>query len=177
MALPDSLKVASGSQTSVTWKNTGGDYALSLATLGIAAASQGVKGDLGANYDRIWYAQLQINMDVAPTAGDEVEVFLGFSPSATAGTSNPAALLGTNVAYTGSAAGSIAQTKHQATYIGSLPLTPDADTVIQRIVLGPFTPPFRYVCPFIVNNSDQILEGDEDSHQLVLYSIPEQIQD
>jgi len=177
MALPDSLKVASGSQTSVTWKASSGDYAITLASIAAAAARQGVKGDLGENYDRLWFAQLTINMDVAPTAGDEIELFLGFSPNATAGTDNPAALVGTDSAYTGSSGGSVANTKFQATYIGSLPLTPDADTIVQKVVLGPFTPPFRYVCPLLVNAADQALEGDDDSHQIVLYSLPEQIHD
>lgn len=168
---PTAFQIASASQISKTWKSSGGDYGMSFASLAVDAARQGVKGDLGVNYDRVWYAMIQSNMDVAPIAGKELELFIGFSPNSVAGTDNPAGLVGTNSAWK---AGEEDEWKWQADFIGVLPLTADADTIIQRKIVGPFIPPFRYVCPLLINKADQILEGDEDSHKIVLYSLAEQ---
>ena len=154
--------------TTITWKASGGDYAITLGDPGIAtdAARQGAKGDLTTPRGGRWLCRLTVNMDAAPTAGDTIEVFWAGSPSVTAGTSNPGATTGTDAAYTGSTGGSVDQTKQQLTYIGALTLTPDADGVVQVADIGVLVPYYQYGMPVLVNKADEAMEGDDDSHMI-----------
>lgn len=162
--------------TPITWKAAAGDYAMTMTGIAINAAWQGAKGDLGATRAVRWAMRVQINMDVIPTAGDVIEFWWSSSPSAVAGTDNTGACSGLNAAYTGSAAGSVDQTKLQLQRVGVLVLTPDADAVVQIQELV-FFPTQQYGMPVLVNKSDQALEGDDDSHQIVIYPLPDEIQD
>jgi len=161
--------------TALVWKASGGDYAITLASLAVNAARQGAKGDLGATRAARWSAFIEINMDVAVTAGDLIELWWSSSPSATAGTQNTGAASGADAAYTGSAGGSVDETKLQLQLIGSLILTPDADTVVQTQEFV-FFPLQRYGMPVVVNKADQILEGDDDSHRITLTQIIDEVQ-
>lgn len=161
--------------TPITWKAAGGDYAMTMTGIAINAARQGAKGDLGATRAVRWAMRVQLNMDVIPTAGRVIEFWWSSSPSAVAATDNTGACSGTDAAYTGSAAGSVDETKVQMQMIGVLVLTPDADgvTQIQELV---FFPTQQYGMPVLVNKSDQALEGDDDAHQIVIYPLPDEIQ-
>jgi hypothetical protein len=159
-----------------TWKASGGDYAITLASLAVDAARQGVKGDLGATRGKVWGARVTANMDVAPTAGTTLELYWAGSPSATAGTSNPGATTGTDAAYTGSAGGTVDQTVLQLEWIGSLILTPDADGVVQVQDVGRFVPVHRYGMPVLVNKADQAMEGDDDSHKIEIFEVIDESQ-
>jgi len=114
-------------------------------------------------------------MDVAPTAGDVVEFWWSSSASAVAATGNTGAASGADAAYAGSAAGSVDETKLQMQYIGGLVLTPDADGTVQSSEFV-FFPLNRYGMPVVVNKADQILEGDDDSHQIVFTPIIDEVQ-
>lgn len=162
--------------TPITWKAAAGDYAITLASIGVGAARQGVKGDLGATRAVRWAMRPAINMDAAPTAGNVIELWWSSSPSAVAATDNTGAASGTDAAYTGSAGGSVDETKVQMQRVGVLVLTPDADGVVQIKELV-FFPTQRYGMPVLVNKADQILEGDDDAHQIVIYPLPDEIQD
>jgi hypothetical protein len=118
---------------------------------------------------------VEINMDVAPTAGNVIEFWWSSSPSATAGTQNDGACSGTDAAYTGSAGGSVDETKIQMMLAGVLSLTDDADTVVQQTTFV-FSPPHRYGMPVLVNKADQALEGDDDSHRITLTPIIDEVQ-
>lgn len=161
--------------TPLVWKAAGGDYAITLASIAVNAARQGVKGDLGATRAARWSVQLFTNLDVAPTPGDVIELWWSSSSSAVAGTENTGAASGVDAAYTGSAAGSVDETKHQMDYIGGLILTPDADAVTQSQQFV-FFPLLRYGMPVLVNKADQILEGDDDVHRVVLTPIIDEVQ-
>lgn len=160
----------------LTWKAAGGDFAITLASIAVDAARQGVKGDLGATRGRLWVPRLAINLDVAPTAGDTIELWWAASPSAVAGTSNPGATTGADAAYTGSAGGTVDETKFQLKFLGALILTPDADTVVQVQDMAPFVPVYRYGMPVLVNKSNRALEGDDDSHQIELFEVIDESQ-
>jgi hypothetical protein len=161
--------------TTITWKAAGGDYAITLASIAVDAARQGAKGDLGATRAARWSCQVFINMDVAPTAGDVIEFWWSSSPSAVAATDNTGAASGSDAAYSGSAGGSVDETKVQMQYIGGLILTPDADAVVQSSEFV-FFPLQRYGMPVLVNKADQALEGDDDSHEIILTPIIDEIQ-
>ena len=160
--------------TALTWKASAGDYVITLASLAAAAARQGAKGDLGAKRAVRWACRVQLNMDVAPVNGAAVEIYWSSSPSATAGTDNTGGCSGADAAYTGSAGGLVAATKLQLQLIGAMPMTADADTVVQ-IAEFVWYPTQRYGMPVVVNGTAQVLEGDNDSHQIVVFPLNEEI--
>lgn len=160
--------------TALIWKAAGGDYAITLASIAVNAARQGAKGDLGATRAARWSVLVEINMDVAPTAGNLIEFWWSASPSAVAATQNTGACSGVDAAYTGSAAGTVDETKYQMWYLGGLRLTPDADGTVQ-IQEFVFFPLHRYGMPVLVNKADQILEGDDDAHKITLTQIVDEI--
>ncbi len=162
--------------TPLVWKASGGDYAMTMASIAIDAARQGVKGDLGATRAARFAMTVENNMNVAPTAGTSViEYYWSSSPSATAGTQNDGAASGTDAAYTGSAGSSVDETKVQMMLVGALPLTNDADTVVQQAT---FICSFahRYGMPVLINKADQALEGDDDAHRITLTPIIDEVQ-
>lgn len=163
------------SGTIIRWEAAGGEYVITLASIAVDAARQGAKGDLGATRAARWSVLVEINMDVAPTAGDIIEFWWSSSPSAVAATTNTGACSGSDAAYTGSAGGSVDETKWQLRRIGDLVLTPDADAVVQRQVFT-FFPLERYGMPVVVNKADQILEGDDDAHRVTLTPIIDEVQ-
>lgn len=165
----------------IVWMAAAGDYAITLASLANGAGRCGVVGDLarhaaglgaggGKRWKRKYAVELQINMDVAPVAGTVVELW--WSPSDD-NASFQGGATGTDAAYVGSALGTVAQSKLQMMHVGSLVLTPDADTTVQRMVFV-FQPPTRYGCPVVVNLGGQILEGDDDSHRITFTPLVEE---
>jgi hypothetical protein len=154
------------------WKASGGDYAITLASIANGAARQGAKGDLGATRARRWNMLVEINMDAAPTAGNLIEFYWSSSPSGTAGTQNTGGASGTDAAYK---AAEEDEWKKQLMLVGCLVLTNDSDTVVQVIEFC-FEPMHRYGMPILVNKSGQALEGDDDSHKITLTPIVEEIQ-
>lgn len=163
------------SGTIIRWEAAGGEYVITLASIAVNAARQGAKGDLGATRAARWSVLVEINMDVAPTAGDIIEFWWSSSPSAVAATQNTGACSGSDAAYTGSAAGTVDETKYQLQYIGGLVLTPDADAVVQTQEFV-FFPLQRYGMPVVVNKADQILEGDDNDHRITLMPVIDEIQ-
>lgn len=161
--------------TALIWKASGGDYAITLASIANNSARQGAKGDLGVTRAARFAMIVEINMNVAPAAGDVIEFYWSASPSATAGTQNDGAASGSDAAYTGSAGGSVDETKLQLIWVGWLVLTPDADTVVQQSTFV-FSPPQRYGMPILVNKGGQALEGDDDSHKITLTPIIDEVQ-
>ena len=155
--------------TPIVWMAAGGDYAITLASLANNAGRCGVLADLAVKalgrpyrFPARYSVELQVNMDVAPAAGATVELW--WAPSHN-GTTFPGGATGTDAAYTGSALGTVDESKLQMMLIGTLILTPDADTTVQRQTFI-FTPPTRYGCPVVVNKGGQALEGDNDSHRI-----------
>ena len=162
--------------TTLTWKASGGDHAITLTGIAIDAARQGAKGDLTTPRASRWLCRLTVNMDVAPTAGKTIEVWWAGSPNATAGTSNPGATSGADAVYTGSAGGTVDETKIQLAFIGAMSLTPDADGVVQVKDIGVLVPYYRYGMPVLVNKADQALEGDDDSHKIEFIEMIDELQ-
>ena len=161
--------------TPIVWRAAGGTYAITLTGIAVDAGRQGAKGDLGATRAARWSCQVFINMDAAPSAGDLIEFWWSSSASGTAATDNTGAASGADAAYAGSAGGTVDQTKVQMQYIGALVLTPDADGVVQSSEFV-FFPLQRYGMPVVVNKADQALEGDDDSHRIVLTPIVDEVQ-
>lgn len=169
MSLPDYYKTEPG--TPITWKASGGTYAITCTSLANGSARQGVKGDLGANWARRWKATLECKLNAAGTNLSEVEVYLSESTSATAGTDNDGGASGTDAALSNPS-----EVKHQMTPIGSIAVSNALGTGKQQ-QSWIFTPKSRYQSPAIVNNSGQAFTGTAADTILTLQPLEELIQE
>ena len=169
MALPDSLKQSAG--TAKSWKSSGGDYAITLASLPNGSAREGAKGDLGALWARRYAVLLASSVASAATNGLEVELWWGPSPHATAGTDNPSNLTGADAALSNPDV-----VKYQSIYVGSLILSNARGTGVQKAALA-FFPTARYGTPFVVNKSGQALGSTAGDHEVRLIPIEETVED
>ncbi len=167
--------------TSKVWADTtdyGGsddDYQIDLTSLANGAARQGAKGDLGATRAARYRVIVWIEMDVAPASGATVDIYWAASPHATAATENPGGASGSDAAYTGTAGDSLDDSLKQLIFIGSVVLTSDAATVVQRMVFT-FVPPLQYGMPVVDNNGGQAFEGDAIEMAIKLIPIIDEIQ-
>lgn len=145
-----------------TFSGTNSGYSrtdqINLTSLANNAARQGAKRDLGATRATRYIARLGVELNVAPTAGNEIQVFWAASFSATAGVGNDGGASGADGAYK---AAEEAEWVKQLIYIGSLVVTADATTVVQvQTINSMFLPPTRYGMPVILNTSGQAFFSD-----------------
>lgn len=169
MALPDYFKREVG--TAKSWKASGGDYALTLASLANGAYRQGAKGDLGASRAQEWAVMFASSVGSAATNGLTIGLWWAPSTSATAGTDNPGNCDGTDSALTNGA-----ELVSQLIYIGSLNLSNARGTNIQKQYFT-FFPPTRYGMPVVGDLSGQTLGGTAADHEVRLTPIEDNIQD
>lgn len=151
--------------TACTWLNTGGDKVLTLTSLANAAAREGDKKDFyDATYGlpELLECRLETAVGSAATNGLAVELWLGESDSATAGTANPGNLTGADAGLT-----TPDEYKLQCTFAGALALSNARSTSVQ---VQRFSVPTtcRAVVPLIVNKSGQTLSGTAADHKLVI---------
>jgi hypothetical protein len=140
--------------TAVTWKNTGGTKTLNLKNLTTTSIRQGDKsaslidGTKGLPEFLEW--SMEVKLQVAPTAGLAVNLYLGWSSSATAGTDNPGGLGGADA--TGPNADVLTGLVR---FAGAIILSNNIGTAVQR-VSGIITRPLKeYVIPVVQNSSGQ----------------------
>jgi len=194
MALPDSAKQVTGTSyifafdtdwpASPTqgWSATV-DAEIDMGGLTDTNARQSAKCDLTANRDLEYLVEMSIETDTDATSGATVDVYAGYSDSATAGTGNPAMLSGTDAAYSGGSAGTLAEGIKLLEYVGSLVLQAanDADAEPQVGVIGRISPSKRYMMIVVVNNSGATLgsggTGLADELAVRVTGITTQIQD
>lgn len=149
-------------------------HQLDLTSIANGAARQAAKADLGATRAAKYAVKVAMELDVAPTAGNEIDVFWSSSVSGTAGTGNDGGADGTDSAYK---AGEEAEWSKQLLYIGSIVLTADAATVVQtQIINSAFVPPSRYGMPVVYNRSGQALEDNAVEMYVALLPLIDEIQ-
>lgn len=174
--------------TPVVWADSA-DYAgaggarthqIDLTSLAAGAARQGAKADMdnGLVTDRIarWYAvTLRIEMDVAAADNKTVDLYWAASLSSTAATANPGGTTGADAAYTGTAAGTLAEGLLQLQPIGSLAVQNDIAPVVQQQTFVTRIPT-QYGMPVVVNNADQAFEGDAVEMSITFTPLEDEIQ-
>lgn len=162
-------KVYAAQETSLTWTDTGGDYALDLGSLAAAAVRAGGEGDLGAfPNSRLYRWKLVIDgFDTAPVVGEAVDLYLAFSEDATQATRD-GDLSGTDGA-------SSTVVLPNLMYIGSavVQTTTAADELVAS---GEVSISSRYVTPVVHNNTADALLGTSDAHKFILTPVPDEIQ-
>jgi hypothetical protein len=162
--------IVASDSAGIAWQSTGGSYTLTCTSVTNNNGRQGAKGDLGETRSRYYMASVTFSVGSAATAGNEIEVYWAASPSATAGTSNPGGTSGTDATFNTTPD----EYKMQLQMIGSLVLSNNAGTGVQRQNLGPFIPRFRYGMPVVVNKSGQTLGSTAADHTVTLYPWSEQ---
>lgn len=153
--------------TALSWKSSGGDYAITLTSLASAAARCGAKGNLGTYWARRHAVLLASAVASAATNGLALELYWAPSTSATAATENPGAASGTDAAFA-----TPAEYKLQLLPIGVLSLSNNAGTGQQYQVFE-FNPPTQYGSPVLVNSSGQALSATAGLHEVRLVPIEE----
>lgn len=147
---------------------------IDLTSIANGAARQSEKVDLGATRAAGFAVRVGIELDVAPTAGNQIEFYWSASISGTAGTGNDGGASGADAAYQ---AGSEDEWKRQLLLLGVLVCTADAAPVVQLATINAyFQPPTRYGSVVVVNKSGQALEGDAVEMFVALTPVVDEIQ-
>lgn len=174
VALPDVFRTQTG--TAKTIKNSGGDAAITLASLANAAGRQAVKLDLGASRAARYRVKASFEIAATPTAGNTIDLYWAPSESATAGTDNPGNVTGTDAAYAGYSSNLTASLKHLI-FIGSFVCTAQATTTVQYAEVGTFSPMARYGSLVVVNNSGAALHSTDTNQAISLIPIEDTVED
>ena len=167
MALPDDFKQLEG--TAIVLADTtdyGPAAANNLGTrtdqidctdLAAGAARQSAKFDFGATWDLEYVLAACIEWETTPeiAAEETVSFYMGFSHSASAATANPAGLSGSDAAYSGYSAGSLADSLKQLMPLGVMVQDNVINTDQAQIdtAIATFTPRARYGILVVVNNA------------------------
>jgi len=133
MALPDYGRIQSAAEK--TFKSSGGTAAITMTSVANNAAQQSVKADFGTTRATIYAVYAEVELALTPTAGNEIEVWLNPSSSATAGTDNLGNCSGADALYTGYSSNLDASIK-QLHYVGSLVVTAQATATVQKGFVG-----------------------------------------
>lgn len=168
MAITATFRVQSG--TTKTWKVSGGDAALTFASLANGSARQGGKLDLGATRAREYDVYLAVEMAATPTAGTTWDIYWAPSSSATAATDNPGNVTGSDAAYAGYSS-NLDATLPQLQPAGALTLTAQATSTVQAGWCGRFSPAHRYGSPVVVNRGGSAHHTGETNSQLRLVPV------
>lgn len=143
--------------TPITWTSSGGTNVLSAASLANGSAVQGDKSATLVDATKGLPALLEIvaetQVQAAPTDGNTVDIYAGFSSSATAGTDNPGGLTGAHGTLS-----SPASVTSQLLLVGSLVMSNAIGTGTQRQRFL-IRPQDAYMIPVLVNNSGQTVSA------------------
>lgn len=175
MALPDVFRQQVGANE-ITIKNSGGTAAISLASVANAAARQSAKIDFGASRARRYRVVVECELAATPTAGNAIELYMGWSNSGTAGTDNPAGLSGSDAAYTGQSSNLAASLK-QLAYLGDAIVSALATTTVQRIEVGIIETRGRYGCLVVNNNSGAAFHSTNTNQAIRFIPLEDTVED
>jgi hypothetical protein len=165
MAVTATFREQDGTQK--TFKASGGDVAFDCTSLANGSGRQSAKLDLGATRATLYAVKAEVEMAATPTAGKTVDYYWGPSDSSSAATDNPANLTGSDAAYSGYSSNLTASIK-QLLYIGSLVLTAQATSTVQKGYVGTFRPPTRYGILVAVNNGGSAFHSSATNMQVII---------
>lgn len=176
MALPDTFKTAPG--TAKTIKNSGGDAAITLASLAngngtSTGARQAATLDLGANWDALWRLDCDFELAATPTAGNVVNLYASWSNTTGAGKGNTS---GSDGSYTGYSNNIDAATKHLE-FLGAHVCTAQATSTVQKSNVGLIRPKGRYLNLVVDNRSGAAFHSSDTNQVITLTPLVESIED
>ena len=139
--------------TAVTWKNTAGDKDIPAKNMATATAVQGAKSatlvDGTKGFPELLEITVETKVQATPTDGKELNLYLGFSNSATIGTDNPGALLGS-----GATMGDL-DVLPQLAFVGAVVMAGSLSTGLQRQDAFEVAPKKEYFIPVLHNDTGQ----------------------
>jgi len=150
--------------TAIVWTSAGGDEVLTLTSLATAAGRQGDEHDFTATFPIRVRVELEVDFNVAPTAGLSVDVYWSSSDD---GTDYDGECTGADAAYA-----TEADTK-RLYYVGSLIASNDTDPQIASWV---FFLPARYGVPVVFNKSGQALTATGTDQILTVTPLIDEVQ-
>jgi hypothetical protein len=160
--------------TPITFKNTGGTYALTLTSLANNAARESAKADLGAVHAARYAIRLELELAVAAAVGAVVELWWSSSGSATAGTDNTGiSITGADAAW--APAAGVDDCKHQLQFIGALVCSDSAAATRFRQEFIAFLP-LRYGSFVVVNKSGQALSATAANSFITVVPLEDEVQ-
>lgn len=151
--------------TPKAFRSSGGDGALTLASLANGAYRQSAKVDFGAVPARAYAVYLDAELAATPTAGNTIDVWANPSSSLAAGTDNRGGCSGADSAYAGYSSNAAAAVK-QLPVVGSGVCTSQATATVQRMFVGVFVPAQRYNSFVLLNGSGAAFHTSDANCQL-----------
>lgn len=148
--------------TPLNFKHSGGDAAITLASLANGSYRQSAKIDLGATFPEEYRVSASLEFGATPTSGARCDVYWVPSSDADAGDDNAAAASGTNASYTGYSSNPAAAVL-QAVFLGSFVCTAQATGTVQRGEIASFYPKSRYGSIIYFNNSGAAMHSTNDN--------------
>lgn len=152
--------------TPITWTSSGGDRAITLTSLANDAAREGAKSptwiDGTKGFPEVIDVRFEAQVASAATTGKEVELYVGESDNATAGSDNPANLTGADAALSNPD-----ELKSQAVFVGSLILSNARGTAVQKTRFV-FRPRCAHSIPLVVNKSGVALGSTGTNLKIVM---------
>jgi hypothetical protein len=140
-----------------------------------AAAVNSDKVDLGATRARMYSVEAAVEMAATPTTGEIIEFYWAPSPDSVNANANPGYVDGTDGAYTGTPA-TLAEAVKQLIFIGALVCSADGTPSIQISHIGNFSPPERYGCLVVKNESGAAFHSDDVETHIVMTPIIDEVQ-
>ena len=151
--------------TTVTWTSSGGTETLTLTSLANGDGRAGDEHDFGATYSGLVHIEMTLDFNVAPTAGNVVDLYWSSSND---GTSYDGECTGSDAAYNDE------NDMKRLHYVGSLVCTNDTDPQRQSWL---FFLPARYGLPVVSNQSGQALTSTGTDQIVDVTPIITEIQD
>lgn len=134
------------------------DAEIDLGSLVDDGYRESAKCDLTVNRAMQYKVEASIECDTDATAGSTVDIYAGFSDSATAGTGNPGGLAGADQTYAGGTGGTAATGVDLLEFVGSLTLQATQDTDIPQVgLVGTIQATGRYMMIVVHNDSGATL--------------------
>lgn len=170
MAVTAVFRTQSG--TAKTIKNSGGDAAITFASLAngngtSAGARQAVTLDLGATRAKAYRVEHSAELAATPTAGAVINFYASVGNATGAGKGGTS---GTDAAYTGYANNIDAAAKH-LDFVGAFVCTADATATVQKGVVGVLYPKGRYVNMVVDNRCGAAYHNTETNQSITLTPI------
>jgi hypothetical protein len=150
--------------TTVTWTSAAGDETLTLTSLANGNGRQGDEHDFGATHAPRVRIQLEVDFNVAPTAGLTMDVYWSSSDD---GTDYDGECSGADAAYNSE------DDMKRLYYVGSLVASNDTDPQIASWV---FWLPARYGLPVVSNQSGQTLTATGTDQIVTVTPLVDEIQ-
>lgn len=152
--------------TAITWAPSGGDLVLTLTSKASGVAREGAKSatlvDGTKGMPEVLDIAFETKVGSAASNGTSIDLFLGESSSATAGTDNPGGLTGADADVA-----TPAEKVLLLSLVGVLLLSNALGTGVQRGRFK-FYPTTPYIIPVVLNSSGQTLSGTAGDHKFIV---------